>query len=131
MATSPVADSAGSVSVSAQCSYDLDVSLRLVSVDAAWRDFAVANGAPELVPPRIIGVSVLSAISDPTTALVYRHLFDRVQACREPVVFPIRCDSPEMRRYLELELSPRPAGFRVRSTVVRTEPRPAQGLLEP
>ncbi len=114
----------------APCSYDLDFGLHLVAVDAAWSDFAVANGAEALRPPAIIGTSVLSAISDATTAMLYRRLFDRVRECLEPVKFPFRCDSPALRRFLELEIAPRPGGFRVHSTLVRAEPRAAQELLD-
>ncbi len=115
----------------AACCYDLDNALNLVAVDAAWSDFAHANGAPRLAGSRIIGTSVLSYISDHTTAVVYKCLFDRVQERGETVQFPIRCDSPELRRFLEIEISRRPGGFRVRSSVKRSEPRRPQELLEP
>jgi hypothetical protein len=120
---------AETVVATASCVYDLDVALHVVAVDEAWAGFAVANGAPDLQPPRCLGKSVLGAIADPTTALVYRRLFDRVQLRAEPVRFGIRCDSPVQRRFLEFEIGPRPGGFRVHSTVVRTEPRHAQELL--
>ncbi len=115
----------------AACSYDLDAALHVVAVDAAWSDFADANGAAHLRAPAVIGQPVLASISDATTALVYRRLFDRVQRTLEPVRFPIRCDSPALRRFLQIEIAPRPGGFRVHSTVVRTESRPPQELLNP
>lgn len=114
----------------AACGYDLDVDLKLIAVDDAWSAFAIGNGTPELLPPAPLGRSVLGAISDPTTAQVYRDLYQRVRSTGRPVTFPIRCDSPRLRRYLDISITPRPAGFRMRSTVRRTEPNPGGAVLQ-
>lgn len=117
--------------VQALCTYELDFSLNLLSVDDDWDVFAVRNGAPELVRSRVLGQSVLASIADPTTAQLYIELFGRVGSRRIPVTIPFRCDSPTVRRFLTLTIEPIPTGFRVISTVVRSEPRPLQSLLRP
>lgn len=64
----------------AGCGYDLDVDLKLIAVDDAWSAFAIGNGTPELPPPAPLGRSVLGAISDPTTAQVYRDRYQRIRS---------------------------------------------------
>lgn len=114
----------------ATLTYDVDDHYRLIAVDAAFATFAVANGAPELQPPACLGHSVLGSIADEGTAQVYKQLFDAVRRTRQAVQFPIRCDSPTQRRFLELRIEPRPVGFRIRTLVTRVERRPAQPLYE-
>jgi len=114
------------------CAYELGVDLRITSVDTGWSEFATANGAPELVPPLgPLGQSALSCVEDSTSALLYERLFQRVLQTQKTIAFPIRCDAPERRRYLNLIIEPRPsAGLRVKTTLSRTEGRPAVALLD-
>lgn len=99
----------GQPASTATCSYELDPDLSLTVVDEGWTQFALENGAPELVPPAPLGRSVLDAISDPTTKLLYREMFTHAATVNRPVSFGIRCDSPEMRRQLLLTITARPA----------------------
>ena len=114
------------------CSYEVDAALRLVRVDDAWADFAVANAAPELAQP--VGApdrTLLSYIADSTTRQVYQAMFDRARAEGRPLTVPLRCDAPDLRRFLELTIAPREGGgFRLDSTLVRSEPRPYVALLD-
>lgn len=114
----------------AACAYELDADLRLVSVDEAWTAFALANAAPELVPPGPLGRPVLDAISDPMTRRLYHDLLARLGASGRSVTFAIRCDSPALRRFLDLSITPLAAGFRFRSTLRRVEPNPGGAVLE-
>jgi hypothetical protein len=115
------------------CTYMLDADLRITAVDEGWCVFALANGTPELVPPKgPIGRSVLDGISDFSTAQLYRELFQHVQTTGRPLAVPFRCDSPTLRRFLELQIERRnEGGLRVRSVLIRTEPRESVRLLEP
>lgn len=117
---------------STSCVYELDADLRITSVDAGWAEFAVANHAPELVPPSgPLGQSVLSCITDATSTLLYKRLFQRVLQTGRAVAFPIRCDSPALRRFLELRIESRaPSGLRIETKLVRTEARSPVTLLE-
>lgn len=111
------------------CRYELDASLRLVGVDAAWSAFAAENGAPALQPPGCLGRSIAESIADTATLHIYRQVFDRVRRTGAPMRFGIRCDGPALRRWLELEIRPRGAGFEVESVLVRAEAREPQALL--
>jgi hypothetical protein len=117
---------------SISCVYELDADLHIISVDAGWAEFAVANQAPELVPPPgPLGQSALSCITDSTSALLYDRLFQRVLQTGRAMVFPFRCDSPTLRRFLELRIEPRsPSGLRIETTLARTEARSPVTLLE-
>jgi len=113
------------------CSYELDRDLRLVSVDEGWTRFAIENEAPELQPPAVIGTPVIDSMSDPTTKLIYRELFNRTSARSVPITFWIRCDSPRLRRMLELTIVPlEDGGFRIDSVLQRVDPNPGGELLE-
>lgn len=115
----------------ASCSYELDERFRIVAVDRAWTLFAEENGAPELVPPGPYGRPIWDYISDATTANLWRVIYEKVLRTGDPVIVPIRCDSPTARRFLELVVSRRPGfGLRVDSTVVRREDRPAVLLFD-
>jgi hypothetical protein len=111
------------------CSYELDPDLGLTKVDQGWIEFALENDAPELLPPGPIGRSVLDSISDSTTKLLYRELFDHAARVARPISFAIRCDSPAMRRQLLLTITATASGFRVDSSLRWARPNPAGELL--
>jgi hypothetical protein len=117
---------------STSCVYETDADLRIISVDAGWSEFAAANHAPELIPPcGPVGQSVLSCIVDSTSRLLYDQLFQRVLESGRTVVFPFRCDSPALRRFLEFRIELRvPSGLRIETTLLRTEARLPVALLE-
>jgi hypothetical protein len=120
-------------STAGACMYELDADLRIRSVDSAWSEFAAANGAPELIPPPgPVGQSVFDCIRDPTTAHLYRRLFESVLATGRTVVLPFRCDSPALRRFLEMEIRPGElSGLQVSTRVLRLEARAPLALLDP
>src|SRR5262249_43619779 len=91
--------------------------------------FALANDAPALLPPAVLGPSIFTFVSDPTTIHIYEELFRCVAGGRGPIGFSIRCDSPPRPRFLYLVIQGRPGGVRMSSTVLRIEARPAQPLL--
>lgn len=107
------------------CTYDVDASGRISFVDEDWRAFAIANQALEYASvATLYGRPLLSFISEPTTRHIYALLMARVVDEQVTIRVPFRCDAPAMRRWYEMEMSPRPAGgVRFTSRVVRTEPR--------
>jgi hypothetical protein len=112
--------------------YELDADFRIRAVDSAWSEFAAANGAPELVvPPGPVGQSVFAYIQDPTTVDLYRRLFERVLRTGQAAVLPFRCDSPALRRFLEMEIRTGAlSGLQLHTRVLRLEARAPVGLLE-
>lgn len=113
------------------CAYEVGVDLHIISVGAGWTEFAEGNHAPELVPPGPLGQSALSCVADPTSAQLYERLFQRVIETQTTISFPIRCDAPTRRRFLNLVIEPRAAaGLRIETTLTRVEERPAVAILD-
>jgi hypothetical protein len=112
------------------CSYDLDRHLVITSLGPGWDEFALENGAAELLAPAPVGHPLMMYVSDATTVHLYELLFTRVSRERREVSFPIRCDGPALRRYLTVTISPKAgAGFRVNTMLVRSEARAPVQLL--
>lgn len=113
------------------CSYDVDADLRIVAVNDGWTSFALANDAPELAAPHPLGKRLLEHIADPTMAHLYEQLLLKVRRTQRALTLPLRCDSPSLRRFLELRLEPLPPdGVRLTTSVLRVEPREPVHLLE-
>ena len=62
---------------------------------------------------------------------LYAAVFDRVRARQIAVTIPFRCDSPNGRRYMELEIAPRPEGrLHLTGHLVRSVAHPRIPLLD-
>ena len=116
----------------ADVAYSLDGDDRIVFVNAAWTAFAEANDGSHLLPPQILGRSLWEFIADSSTRQIYQITYRRVRAGAGPVTFPFRCDSPGMRRFLEMAITARPqARLDVRVRTLRLEARAPVSLLHP
>ena len=114
------------------CSYELDQQLFIRHLGPGWDQFAIENGAPELVSPRPLGQPLLLFLSDATTVHLYEILFKRVVQTRRSISFPIRCDGAARRRFLNLSVSlAAGGGFSLSSVLVRSEPRQPIHLFDP
>ena len=107
------------------CCYRTDADGKIIFVDEGWCAFARENGAPEYaVPEALYGRELLSFISEPTTLHIYSVLMQRVMNHRQWIKLPFRCDAPDVRRWLELEMRPWEGGIEFRTRTLRSEPRP-------
>lgn len=105
--------------------YAVDATDHLIAVDASWDRFAVANGGATIIGPRILGRPLWDFITDAVTIDLYRSIMARARAGRS-FAFPFRCDSPECRRHLEMQVSARGNDeLHFRTRVVRLEAREA------
>jgi hypothetical protein len=111
--------------------YVLDAEDRVTAVDEAWNAFAVAEGAPQLTRGRIIGRPFAASIADAHTREICGLLFHAARQTGRQMVVPFRCDSPTVRRFMQLTIQPRSGGVLCMSTsLLREEPRPAVALLD-
>lgn len=112
--------------------YRIDRHDRIVSVSENWTAFAAENEGLETCHPKVVlHRSLWDFIQDDETRHLYGIVIDKVRSTGLPVAFPFRCDSPEMRRRLELEILPQGGGsLEFRSTVLETESREPQDLLK-
>lgn len=111
--------------------YRLDRNNCIAVVDPAWLAFARNNDLPALDEPAVLGQPVLGFISDVETRHLYELAFARVRATGRHIVLPFRCDSPALRRYMELDMAPLPdAGLSLIGRLLFVEERSHVALLD-
>lgn len=112
-------------------SYCIAADNRIAWVSEEWLEFARQNQAPELTREHVVGRPLFSFVSGAETEYLYYMLLDRVRSLRETVSVSFRCDSPLLRRFMTLRVSPL-AKERVQfdGLLVRAEPRQAVSLLD-
>ena len=103
--------------------YRVDAADRIVAVNDEWRDFATANDGNGLVDP--LGESLWQHIGDQGSRDLYTLLLTSVRVSGRTASYPYRCDSPTLRRLMEMSVSPGDDGDLVFSSrIVSTEPLP-------
>ena len=112
--------------------YRVDARDQIVWVDAAWLAFARENGAADLTEDSVKGRSLWEFIADESTRCFYREIHRRIRSSGQASVIPIRCDSPNLKRHMQLTVSCEPEGtLHYRSVLLRVELRTRFALLEP
>ncbi len=112
--------------------YRIDAADRIVAVSDNWLAFARRNGAPHLTPDAVLGRSLWGFIADQETVALSRMIFNRVRAREAEAVLPFRCNSPRIRR--DLEMSVRSAdghGLEINTAIVREHAGAYVALLDP
>ncbi len=90
--------------------YTVDKSDRITSVNSTWNDFADKNDAKELTTDELIGTSIWDYIEGDETKHLYKHCFEKVRQLEKGIRIPSRCDSPEFRRFMNIEITPADEG---------------------
>ena len=112
--------------------YRVNAEDQISSVNEDWLSFAEANGGHPLLPPGILGRSLWEFIGDMETQHLYRVLHRRVRTLGKPVRLSFRCDAPERRRLLQLDILPhRDQELLYRVRTLRQEFREPVPLLDP
>jgi len=106
--------------------YRIDGDNVIIGVSDNWLSFAEKNGGDgRCHPNRVVGMSLLDFVQDMETVHLYEIIIEKVRKTGKPAKFPFRCDSPGMRRFMELVVIPREGGgVELASRAIRTEPRP-------
>jgi hypothetical protein len=112
-------------------SYTIDSEDRLTGADEGYFSFAERNrwvGADQS-----IGRPLWDFVAGSTVQKVQRSLVRRVRRSGRRIDLPFRCDGPEVRREMSIQIEPRgPDGNVVFSaTVIAETNRPPQALLDP
>lgn len=101
----------------------IDADDRICFVNDAWLAFAGENGW-RVSADAVLGSRIMAHIGDAETRHVYALLVDRIRKAGHPVQFQYRCDSPGMRRFMEMTMIRRqPGQIEFRSRVLRLERR--------
>lgn len=112
--------------------YLIDETDRIVNVSDNWLLFAQENEADASCHPEaIMNKPIWDYISGMETQYLFKVTLEKVRATDKPVVLPFRCDAPDMRRYLELRITPADQKcIEFTSYIVREEARERVELLE-
>lgn len=121
------------VSKGSEFSYVIDSDNKIVSVNTDWLSFARENRAPNLaVSEDVIGRSLFDFVSDKETRHLYQMIIERVRNNGETVTIPFRCDSPSLRRFMELEISQQTNSWvQFVGRIIREESRTSVSLFDP
>jgi hypothetical protein len=99
-------------------------------VNDVWLRFAAENWDAEKAE-RVVGTSLWDYVCDWGVRHLYEVLLGHVRETGQPVRVPYRCDSPDARRYMEMDVVPLPKDrveFRCRT--IREEPRDPVPVLD-
>lgn len=111
-------------------SYIIDASDEVIAVGGDWDQFAIENNCPpEFYSNAVINRSFWDFVSGEMLQHIYRRILIKVRN-GESVNFSLRCDSPELRRFSSIQITPIGEG-RVEfvTKTVDTEVRNAQSLI--
>jgi hypothetical protein len=112
-------------------SWMIDRGDRIVQVNDAWLAFARENAAPELTREAVVNRTLWFFIAGLNTISLYQLILGKVRSHQLQLSYPFRCDSPDCRRFLEMEISPLPEeGIHFRSEVLRLEYRQPVRVLD-
>ncbi|MBC8328945.1 MAG: hypothetical protein H8E31_09385 [Planctomycetes bacterium] len=112
--------------------YRIDSQGRIVDVSLEWLDFARENCAHRLDRQALVGRPLWEFIAGSETRCLYEMVFERVRKEEVTVTLPFRCDSPTLRRFMQLVVRPAPEGWlELEGQVIRTEVRAEVPLLDP
>ena len=112
--------------------YCVNAEDQISSVSEEWLSFAEANEGKALLPPGILGRSLWDFIGDMETQHIYGVLHRRVRTLGTSVRLSFRCDGPERRRLLQLDILPhRDQELLYRVRTLKQEFRVPVPLLDP
>lgn len=112
--------------------HTIDRSDRIVDVNREWLAFAEENGAPWLNAGSVLSRPLWDFITGMETRHIYRLIITRARERLETAAIPFRCDSPDCRRHMAMELRPIEGGqVEFACTVLKVEKRPYVALLDP
>lgn len=109
--------------------YLIDAEDRIVSVNGAWNDFASENDGTAVLAEHVVGRNLFDFITDTSTQHIYRQMLARIRGGTD-VQFSYRCDSPDCRRLMEMQVRGADAhgGVEFRSITLEAHAREPQLL---
>lgn len=91
--------------------YTIDNLDQIAKVSSNWDSFeSSAQNSDRYLSAGIVGLPIWDFIDGDETTLLYRVIFSRIRKHTSSIVIPYRCDSPTVRRTLELHISARIGG---------------------
>jgi len=121
--SAPARPSNEAARAASQLSYTLDPDDTITAVTGDWDRFALDNGGDESLSTKVIGRRLDHFISGDVTLMFVRTLLMSARTLKRTVERPYRCDSPQLKRFMEMTIVPRGDGvLEVCHRQVRSEP---------
>ncbi|RMF84814.1 MAG: hypothetical protein D6736_18575 [Nitrospinota bacterium] len=109
----------------------IDAEDRIIFVNEAWLAFAQQNDASHLTREAVLGQPLWCFIAGEETQHLYTLLLSQVRSTGQRRWIPFRCDSPDRRRFMEMEIALcAPGEVQFTSWLLREEVRPPLPLFE-
>ena len=87
--------------------YRIDENDKIVFVSDNWSKFALDNDATETcIPPFVLSKPLWEFIGDDETIHLYQLVIDRIRTEKKTVKISINCDSPNLRRFMQITIKP-------------------------
>jgi hypothetical protein len=97
----------------------------IIAVGHGWDAAASIGAADALLADAVIGRSLYDYVCGDDTSMFVRVMISGARQRLQPTVRPYRCDSPTHRRWMEMEMVPRPNGdVAITHRILKTEPMP-------
>lgn len=90
--------------------YTLNRDDRIVAVGGMWDEAARAGGSPGLVAGRIEGTSLYDHIAGMASRKAISTMLENARGLGRPSTRTYRCDTPTLKRLMEMTIWPRPDG---------------------
>ncbi|WPD24981.1 MAG: hypothetical protein SD837_10520 [Candidatus Electrothrix scaldis] len=111
--------------------YFINRENRIESINDVWRSFAAKNGGEKLMNEMVLYRDISKFIACDRCQELYYMLLESIRASKKAIGFSFRCDSPETRRYMKMEMVPLEQGkVQFTSYLEREEEREPVALLE-
>jgi len=99
-------------------------------VNDQWSVFAAENDGMDVIAEVVIGKLLWDFIHDMTTVHLYRLMLQEVRLRGVAMSFDLRCDSPDRRRFMNMQVRGEDGMVRFDCKIVREEPRTPEPLLD-
>jgi len=118
--------------MSADCiTYHIDKDDRIVFLSESWKSFASNNMAGVLTKDYVLNKSIYDFVADEKIRHLYQMVLDRSRHEQKRIRLPFRCDSPDRRRYMAMEVFPLNADLlSMKSCMLKEELREPVSLLD-
>ncbi|WP_139228481.1 hypothetical protein [Planctomicrobium piriforme] len=101
--------------------YQVDRQDLIVNVNSQWDQFANENGG--LIAKSVLGRKLFDFIVGDSSRMYVDTMFQHTRLLKKGVVRQYRCDSPSMKRFMEMRIEPGSDGLLIVShRIIKSEP---------
>jgi hypothetical protein len=86
------------------CIYSIALNDTIAQVNAEWLAFAGENGFDRTLGEGVIGKSLWLFIESDVVRHLYQMVFERIRKGQGIHGVPYRCDAPDCRRFMQMDL---------------------------